>query len=178
MEDAGCGQGAAVALCRLLGKGSSCPWGAGEGAGMEVVTPPATLPAPWEERGWGHGAFVASLAGSWSWSSLGENVVPRVPSQLLARSLVPAMAGVTIPCTQGHWGPRRQPSQGVGWGHEVGARASLHRGLGATLAPLPCLKLQKDGIPGLHESPHLPSAPSNGAESAESGLLPGSMAPF
>lgn len=123
MRDVGCGQGAAAAQRRLLGKGSLFLQGVREGARMAA----AVSPLPW---GWGFCGFP--LAGSWSWSS---SVSAESAPGLEPHRCPWDGPGISVPCMQGT-GDRKAGDPGV----DIGEMPAfpLHQ---LVLASLPHLQL-------------------------------------
>lgn len=121
----------------------------GDGSGC----PPA---APCEEQGWGDGAFVAPLAGSWRWASRGTALSRecRVSSRLGASSLSLGWPASPSPAHR-PLGATTPTMLGSGEHERVPAPSAAALGVAQ---PLPSRR--RTGAPGLHESPHLPMAPS------------------
>lgn len=127
---------------------------------MAVAVPPRPMG---RARMGPRGSSVVPLAGIQLWNSL----VPPVPSQLLAWSLLP-VPGTAVSAS---------PAQGDHDTNTAGTAASPApapaQGLGVPLAPLSCLQPQQGRIPAFPESSHLPFAPPKGAEpGAARSLLP------
>lgn len=127
---------------------------------MAVAVPPRPMG---RARMGPRGSSVVPLAGIQLWNSL----VPPVPSQLLAWSLLP-VPGTAVSAS---------PPQGDHDTNTAGTAASPApapaQGLGVPLAPLSCLQPQQGRIPAFPESSHLPFAPPKGAEpGAARSLLP------